>query len=90
MGEILGLVLPWVAGILAAMIALALLRKPLGYLVKLGARVLAALAALAIWSPLGALVGAGLGVNFVNAVVVGLLGLPGFGLLLMLHWVCAI
>ena len=31
--------------------------------------------------------GVGLGVNLVNALVLGLLGLPGFGLLLMLQWV---
>ena len=47
------------------------------------------LAALAALSPLGPLIGVGLGVNLANALVMGLLGVPGFGLLLMLNWALA-
>ena len=45
------------------------------------------LAALALFSQIGQFIGVHLGVNLVNALVLGLLGLPGFGLLLMLQWV---
>ena len=48
------------------------------------------LAALAAFSPVGGLIGVSLGVNLANALVMGLLGVPGFGLLLMLHWALAL
>jgi len=38
----------------------------------------------------GGLVGLHLGVNLVNALVLGVLGVPGFGLLLMLNWALAV
>ena len=41
-------------------------------------------------SGVGGLVGVHLGVNLLNALVLGLLGVPGFGLLLMLNWVLAV
>ena len=62
--------LPWLLGSLGVVIALALLRRPLGTFFRLAGRT-----------------GAGLGVNLFNALVLGLLGIPGFGLLMMLNWV---
>ena len=47
---------------------------------------LAGLAGLFAFSQVGGLIGVTLGVNLVNALVVALLGLPGFGLLLMANW----
>ena len=35
----------------------------------------------------GSALGLGLGVNLTNALVLGLLGAPGFALLCLLHWV---
>ena len=52
-----------------------------------GALALLLLAALALFSQVGQALGVTLGVNLVNALVLGLLGVPGFGLLLMLQWV---
>ena len=69
--------------------ALLLLRQPIQYLTRLCLRTLCSLAALAALSPLGPLIGVGLGVNLANALVMGLLGVPGFGLLLMLNWALA-
>lgn len=43
--------------------------------------------ALALFSGVGEAIGVHLGVNLVNGALLGLLGLPGFGLLLLLHWV---
>ena len=63
---------------------LAALRRPLQWLAALAARTGAGLAVLWLFSGVGHLVGVHLGVNLVNALVLGVLGAPGFGLLLML------
>ena len=64
-----------------------LLRGPVVRLLRLALRSSVGLAALALFSQVGQLVGVTLGVNLVNALVLGLLGVPGFGLLLMVQWV---
>lgn len=79
-------IMPWIVGGLILVIALAALQKPLKWLAKLMARTGAGLAALFVFSKVGELIGLGLGVNLVNALVIGVLGAPGFGLLLMLDW----
>ena len=48
-----------------------------------------ALVVLWLFSGVGHLMGVHLGVNLVNALVLGVLGAPGFGLLLMLNWALA-
>lgn len=78
--------LPWLAGSLGAVVALALLKRPLNALFKLIGRTGAGLAFLAVFAPIGHAIGAGLGVNLFNAMILGALGAPGFGLLLMLRW----
>lgn len=67
--------------------ALFLLRRPAARLLRLALRSSVGLAALALLSQLGGPIGVRLGVNLVNALVLGALGVPGFGLLLMLQWV---
>ena len=79
--------LPWLLGSLGLVIALALLKRPLSGLLRLLGRTGAGLACLACFAPVGQFLGAGLGVNLMNALVLGVLGAPGFGLLLMLRWV---
>lgn len=74
------------AVVLAALVCL-VFRRPLGRLLKLGGRTLAALGGLAALKLMGAWAGLALGVNLLNALVVALLGVPGLGLLLMLNWV---
>ena len=73
-----------------ALAALILLRRPLGVLARLAARTAAGLAGLFAFSQVGSLIGVSLGVNLVNALVLGVLGVPGFGLLLMLNWALAV
>lgn len=64
------------------------LRRGLARLCHLGFRSLVALGALAAMKAAGAgAVGLALGVNLFNALTLGLLGLPGLGLLWMLHWI---
>lgn len=78
---------PWLAVALLALSVLALLHRPLGRLIRLAARSAVGLAVLVLFGPVGQLIGVSLGVNLVNALVLGVLGVPGFGLLLMLQWV---
>ncbi len=76
----------WGLAVLLLCAALLLLHRPLVQLVRLVLRSSAGLAVLALLSQIGHLLGISLGVNLVNALVLGLLGIPGFGLLLMLQW----
>ena len=78
--------LPWVAGTLGVLVALVILQKPIRGLLRLAGRTGMGLMFLAVFAPIGQLLGAGLGVNLFNALVLGVLGAPGFGLLLMLKW----
>lgn len=80
---------PWVqmaVGAVILLIAVGVLRRPLRGLLRLLGRTAAGLAGLFAFSQVGGLIGVTLGVNLMNALVVALLGVPGFGLLLMLNW----
>ncbi|MDD5938482.1 MAG: pro-sigmaK processing inhibitor BofA family protein [Clostridiales bacterium] len=79
--------LPWVGGSLALLAVLALLRRPLGGLLRLAFRTGAGYLCLSVLAPVGQFIGAGLGINLFNSLVLGILGVPGLGLLLMLNWV---
>lgn len=81
--------LPWMVGGLILVLLLAALRRPLAWLARLAARTAAGLAALWALNGVGGLVGLHLGLNLVNALVLGVLGAPGLGLLLLLDWVLA-
>lgn len=74
-------------GGLILVIALAALRRPLRWVGRVCARTGVGLGALFLLSKVGGLIGVSLGVNLWNALVMGVLGVPGFGLLLMLNWV---
>ena len=79
----------YVAWCLAGLVlcaALLLLRRPAAWLLRLALRSSVWLAVLALFSQVGRLVGISLGVSLVNALVLGVLGAPGLGLLLMLQW----
>ena len=77
-----------IAGLLAGFFLIALLRvfsAPLKTAVKLLANTL--LGFLALWAVNLTAGGVALGVNLWNALVIGVLGLPGFVLLLLVQWV---
>lgn len=78
--------LPWLLGSLGVVMALAVLRRPLGSLLRLAGRTGLGLCFLAVFAPIGQFLGAGLGINLFNALILGVLGAPGFGLLMMLNW----
>ena len=80
---------PWLSmavGAVILLVAVGVLRRPLRGLLRLLGRTAAGLVGLFAFSQVGGLIGVTLGVNLMNALVVALLGVPGFGLLLMLNW----
>ena len=80
---------PGVWTLIAALVCAVLLlfHRPILWLLKLLLRSSVGLALLAVLKTVGPSLGISLGVNPANALVLGLLGVPGFGLLLMLQWV---
>ena len=70
--------LAWCLAGLVLCAALVLLRRPATRLLHLALRSSVGLAVLALFAQVS---------QFINALVLGLLGLPGFGLLLMLQWI---
>ena len=78
---------PWWAAAGGLVLVLALCRRPLAALARLVVRSGLGLVFLWLFQGVGALLGVQLGVNLLNAVVLGALGAPGFALLLMAQWV---
>ena len=72
-------------GLILFVVALTL-HTTVGRCVRLLGRTGVGIAFLALWSQVGGMLGLSLGVNLFNALVLGLLGIPGFGLLLMMNW----
>ena len=92
MEEMEGLVnaMPWILGGLVLIIALAALWRPLKWVGRVLLRSAAGLAVLFAFSKIGGLLGFSLGVNVINALIIGVLVAPGFGLLLLVNWALAI
>lgn len=79
-----------IAAILAGFFLIALLRvfsAPLRLALKLLANTLLGFLALWVVTLTAPLTGIALGLNLLNALVIGILGLPGFVLLLLVQWV---
>ena len=67
-----------------SLLFLAVFHRPVKWLLKLLARSAVGLGFLALWSQSGLAAGLALGVNAFNALTLGLLGIPGLGLLFLL------
>lgn len=76
----------WMMAGLAAIFALLLFWRQVKWVLRLLLRTGIGGILLALFSPVGELFGISLGVNLINALVLGALGLPGLGLLLGLSW----
>jgi len=85
--ELKDLLLAVFLGLFLLVSLLVLLRKPLGLLFRLVGNTLLGFAALGLVRSTAALTGITLGLNLFNALTVGILGLPGFLLLLLTQWV---
>lgn len=77
----------WWAAAAALMLVLALCRRPLAALCRLAVRSGLGMVFLWVFQSFGALLGVQLGVNLLNGLVLGALGVPGFALLLMTQWI---
>lgn len=77
----------WLLLTVAALAVLVVLRRPLGALLRLLLRALLGLGGIWLFNLAGGLIGVQVGLNLFTALTVGLLGLPGFGLLLLLQCV---
>ena len=70
-----------------AMACLRLLSKPFKMVLRLVGNSALGFGALWILRQSAAITGLSLGLNLFNTLVIGVLGLPGFGLLVLLQWV---
>lgn len=73
-----------------ALIILTIFRKPIKILLKLIINTVIGFAALFAINYLGAFIGIAIGINWINAIIVGLLGVPGVALILLLQWLAVI
>jgi inhibitor of the pro-sigma K processing machinery len=72
--------------VLGVLLLLVLLRRPLGGVVRLTARSGLWLGFLWLFRSITPLLGVTLGVNLFNAVLLGVLGVPGLALMMMVQW----
>ena len=79
-------VIPYFTAGLVVLAVILIWFRPLIRLLRLILRSSLALLLLKLLQDMGGLMGISLGVNLYNALILGLLGIPGFGLLLMLKW----
>ena len=77
----------WWAAAGAAVLVLALCRRPLTALCRFAVRSGLGMVFLWLFQGVGGILGVTLGVNLLNGLILGLLGIPGFALLLMAQWV---
>lgn len=75
------------AGLLLLLLAARVFAAPLRLAVKALLNTLLGLGALLMLNALAPLTGLRLGLNLFNALVVGVLGVPGLGLLLLVQWI---
>jgi len=80
----------WPGALLLGLLLLLIFHKPIKWLCHLLLRSGASLLLLVGWSASGLLPGLALGANCLNALTLGLLGAPGFALLLLLRWLSLI
>lgn len=76
-----------VVGLFLLVAVVGLLRRPLRLVLRIVCNSLLGLLALWVLDSTAPLTGLTLGVNWFNALTVGVLGVPGLGLLLLVKWV---
>ena len=76
----------WGLALFGGLLVLVLLRRVVAALLRLALRTTVGMGLLAVLAKVGGAVGLRLGVNLTNALVLGLLGTPGLGLLMLLNW----
>ena len=84
---ILLLAIPAVAAVGLLLLLLRLLRKPIRWAFKLLLHAVFGFVFLFIFNFFGNFIGLSLGINWLNAIVTGVLGIPGVILLLLLNYI---
>lgn len=77
----------WAAGLIVLLLVVLLARRPAAAIAGFLARTCIGMVFLWLFRIPGAALGLDLGVNPVNGAVLGALGVPGFGLLLLIRWI---
>ena len=72
------------------LVVFTILRKPMKIVFKLILNTVIGFFALLAINYLGAFIGVTVAVNWINAVIVGVLGVPGVALILLLKWIAVI
>ncbi len=75
-----------VFGVVIVLVVLKLFTAPMRWAFKALLNTVLGFVGLLLFNMVGEQVGLSLGLNLLNAAVIGVLGLPGFALLLMLQW----
>jgi inhibitor of the pro-sigma K processing machinery len=73
-----------------ALVVFIILKKPIKIIFKLILNTIIGFLALFVINYLGAFIGISIAVNWINAVIVGVLGVPGVALILLLKWIAVI
>jgi len=72
------------------LLSVTIFRRPIGLLLRLVMNTIGGFIMLFVVNFLGGFIGISLGIGWFNAVIVGIFGLPGVGLLLMLQWLLVV
>ncbi len=73
-----------------AVLFIMLLKAPIKLALKLLVNAVVGFAILIVFNFLGGFIGVNVAINWLNAIVVGILGLPGLALILVLQWLSII
>lgn len=73
-----------------AMLVFIILKKPIKIVFKLIINTVVGFFALFLINFLGSFIGVSIAVNWINAVIVGVLGVPGVALVLLLKWIAVV
>ncbi len=88
--ESIGGAMPGVVTVVLVLVCILIFTKPIRFILKLLINTLIGFVVLILINKFGAYIGVTLGVNWINAAVVGILGVPGVALLLILRWLMII
>jgi len=80
----------WLPAVIALVLFILIVRIPIKWFLRLLLNICIGFLALLILNFAGSFIGVTIGVNWITALVVGVLGLPGVALLLILRWLALI
>ena len=88
--ESIGWAMPGIITVVLVLVCILIFTKPIRFILKLLINTLIGFVVLILINKFGSYIGVTLGVNWINAAVVGILGVPGVALLLILRWLMII